>query len=253
VNMIAILNKLGNERGHALRVGFVALLVVFLSAACSKHEQANTDAQRPIEETSAPAPLFKVEPAVPNTTEAEHQPIASVKSVGSEKVKFSPESCLREHFPLALGMPYRLVPLEVKFYCAAPWDTAAFEHVERTLLAGGFSPTDAIVRSVPEARQAILRESLAMALRGADMGPTGMRAAWYSYKFIPSLYALHAHTSDESIVEKAFKPEDIKILRDVAGRLKWNTTVLRKIQHVGGAQLPENADLTSVTRIILAG
>lgn len=134
---------------------------------------------------------------------------------------FSSMDCYRVYFPLALGIPESVVPPEVKFYCAAPWNIEVFDSVRTALARANFDIVEAAVRAAPDYKKDLLRYTLTFAVEQAENGPPGMGAVWYVYHVLPSLYALHSNSADAQYVIRNYAAEDTAALRAAATKIDW--------------------------------
>jgi hypothetical protein len=135
---------------------------------------------------------------------------------------FSTEACYREYFPLALKVSEGMIPHEVKFYCAAPWNFEAFRRVREALEKRKFDIVEAYVRAAPAWKQAALRTTTNLAKSEAQKAPGNFYDAWYVQRVIPYLHAIKYKTDDLKVVAKTFSPADFKILHDAAQEIDWN-------------------------------
>lgn len=182
-------------------------------------------------------------------------------AIGCDKPPASPTTataftttCFEQNFPLALKIADAMVPNEIKFFCAAPWNFDTFQHVKDALQERHFDIVESAVRQAPSVKQAALREAMAMAQGAADAGPPHLGVTWYVQKVLPMLHALKFRTEDEAIVVSNFSAADLAIMRAAATAINWQQPALAPSSVEGTAQ--PTADngmvLADVPRIILS-
>lgn len=167
--------------------------------------------------------------------------------------RFSTKECYRTNIPLALKVAEKLIPPEVKFYCAAPWNVKAFESVRSALERQGFDVVESFVRTVPVYKQSTLRSATFFAKKAADEGPPNMGVIWYVQRTLPLLHALKFKTSDEAVVIKGFLPRDVNALRAAALAINWQQLALEPVPfaNITAKNISQKMTLVEVPRIIL--
>ena len=176
----------------------------------------------------------------PNNTYLQHQ-----------TKDFKTKECYKEYFPLAIGIPNSSIPPEVQFYCAAPWNIAAFESVSAEIKNVDFDIVSATVRTVPVHKKKFLEKSLTLAIQAADKGPPGMGAVWRVYYFLPLLNALRDNSPAALEVHKIFQKDDVKKLKVAANKINWNQPAFNQIQHQSTPAIEGDAHLKDIAAFIL--
>lgn len=136
-------------------------------------------------------------------------------------MSFTVEQCYREHFPLALKVAESMIPPEVKFYCACPWNFAAFKSVKDALKSRNFDIVEAFVRQVPPYKKSVLRQAILLAQHQAEVGPPHLDDLWYAWRTLVILHALRFSTPDAAWVVKQFDASDVTIMRSAANVINW--------------------------------
>lgn len=152
---------------------------------------------------------------------------AQSKSIGTMEL-FTMEGCFKAHFPLALKISRNSVPPEVRFYCAAPWNFAAFEAIRGHMKSEGLDVPNFLAGSVEPWKRESMRKLVAMNRDMAETGPRGMGAAWHVYHVLPHLSALHAKTPDAEKVVALFQANDVAAMRKVAAKINWKQSALER-------------------------
>ena len=135
---------------------------------------------------------------------------------------FTTEGCYRDNFPLALKISPAMVPPEVRFFCAAPWNFAAFRRVRLELQRQHFDIVEAFVKMVPKGKRNLLKTTTNLAKDQAEKASPEFYDAWYVQRILPSLHAIKYRTDDAALVAKEFAAEDYRVLQTVATAIAWD-------------------------------
>lgn len=170
--------------------------------------------------------------------------------VPAQTSAFRVEDCLRKNFPLALGIPK--APVEVRFYCAAPWNLSAFESVRTALDRANYNVVEATVRMASPMQRPFVKHALPFALDAAKSGPASMQAVWYVYHLLPLLYDLHQDTPEARDIAKTMDAGDLKALRAAAAAIDWKQSALMPgLTLEPNTPLKPDARLSEVSDLIL--
>lgn len=188
-----------------------------------------------------PALLTVVLACVPRTAQSSSDPI---------------EDCYRENFPLALGLPQAMIPKEVRFYCAAPWDMKAMQSVRRALDRAKFDQLGATIRLSSSTPDSMAAKMASKALSEADKGPPATLGTMYRVRFaLPMMHALHFQTRDAKFVQSRMHPIDVQALINAAKSVDWNMPALHAGKPISkSSRLSSAATLADAASfIVLAG